>query len=247
MTAEDPLEREQGRGPSSSPALTPRASATDAVEQAADALESLKPRLRGWLHAGILPTSLVAGVVLIHLAHSPQATLACAVFSVSSWLLFGTSAVYHRRAWGRRGEAILRRLDHSNIFVMIAGTYTPLGVLLLPSRQCSVLLWWVWAGALAGIAFRIVWIGAPRWLYTLCYIVLGWAAVFYLPDFLRTGGAAVMILIVTGGLLYSAGAVTYGLKRPDPSPRWFGFHEVFHAFTVKAFAAHYAAVLLAAR
>ncbi|WP_438270641.1 PAQR family membrane homeostasis protein TrhA [Streptomyces platensis] len=244
MAAEDPLERERARAPSSSPALTPRASATGAVEQAADSLKSLRPRLRGWLHAGILPASLVAGVVLIRLARSPEATLACAVFSISSWLLFGTSAVYHRRAWGRRGEAILRRLDHTNIFLIIAGTYTPLGVLLLPSPQCSVLLWWVWAGALTGIAFRIGWIGAPRWLYTLCYILLGWAAVFYLPDFLRTGGVSVVILVVTGGLLYSAGAVTYALKRPDPSPRWFGFHEVFHAFTVTAFAAHYTAVLL---
>ncbi|MFI9047179.1 hemolysin III family protein [Streptomyces sp. NPDC053427] len=247
MTAEDPLEREQGRGSSPSPAVPPRASAGAAVEQAADALESLKPKLRGWLHAGIFPASLVAGIVLIRLARSPQATLACGVFSISSWLLFGTSALYHRREWGRRGEAILRRLDHTNIFLMIAGTYTPLTVLLLPSQQCSVLLWWVWTGALAGIVFRIVWIGAPRWLYVLCYIVLGWAAVFYLPDFARTGGATVVILVVTGGLLYSVGAVAYALKHPDPSPRWFGFHEVFHAFTVTAFAAHYAAVLVAVR
>lgn len=118
-------------------------------------------------------------------------------------------------------------------------------MLLLPVRQEIVLLSLVWAGAAAGIAFRVRWIGAPRWLYTLCYIALGWAAVFYLPDFARTGGAAVVVLVVAGGLLYTAGALVYGLKRPDPSPRWFGFHEIFHALTIAAFAAHYTAILLA--
>lgn len=104
----------------------------------------------------------------------------------------------------------------------------------------------VWAGALAGIAFRILWIAAPRWLYTPCYIALGWVAVFNLPDFARTGGAAVVVLVIAGGLLYTAGAIVYGLKRPDPSPAWFGFHEVFHTLTIAAFTAHYTAILLAA-
>ncbi|NBM16268.1 hemolysin III family protein [Streptomyces sp. GC420] len=209
-------------------------------------MEPLKPRLRGWLHAGMVPASLIACIVLMSLARTPRATAACAVFSVSAWLLFGTSAVYHRGTWGPRGEAVLRRLDHANIFLIIAGTYTPLTVLLLPSGQRTVLLWVVWAGALAGIAFRVLWVDAPRWLYTPCYIALGWAAVFYLPGFWRAGGAAMVALIVAGGLLYSAGAVVYALKRPDPSPRWFGFHEVFHAFTVAAFATHYAAILMVA-
>ena len=104
----------------------------------------------------------------------------------------------------------------------------------------------MWAGAAAGIAFRVWWIRAPRWLYTLCYIALGWAAVFYLPDFARTGGTAVVVLVIAGGLLYTAGAIVYGLKRPDPWPRWFGFHEVFHTLTIAAFTAHYTAILLAA-
>jgi hemolysin III len=168
------------------------------------------------------------------------------VYALSACLLFGTSAVYHRGTWGPRGEAVLRRLDHANIFLIIAGTYTPLAVLLLPGRRQAALLSLVWAGAAAGIAFRIWWIRAPRWLYTLCYIALGWAAVFYLPDFARTGGIPVVALVIVGGLLYTAGAVVYALKRPDPSPRWFGFHEVFHALTITAFAAHYTAILVAA-
>lgn len=138
------------------------------------------------------------------------------------------------------------RLDHASIFLITAGTCTPLAVLLLSPDDRSVLLWTVWAGALAGIAFRVLWVGAPRWLYTPCYLALGWAPVRYLADFPHTGGAVVLTLTVVGGLLCSAGAVVYALQRPAPSPRWFGFHEVFHAFTVAAFTAHYVAILLAA-
>jgi hemolysin III len=205
-----------------------------------------KPRLRGWLHAGMFPLALAGGLALIALSRSAAAVAACSVYAVSALLLFGTSALYHRGNWGLRGEAVLRRLDHANIFLITAGTYSPLAVLLLPARQQVVLLSLVWAGAAAGIAFRVWWIRAPRWLYTLCYIALGWAAVFYLPDFARTGGTTVVVLILTGGLLYTAGAVVYGLKRPDPWPRWFGFHEVFHALTIAAFAAHYTAIVLTA-
>ncbi|MEU3748627.1 DNA-binding protein [Streptomyces venezuelae] len=214
----------------------------DVVERAADLVEPVKPKLRGWLHAGMVPASLAAGIVLICLAGTPQAVLACTVYSVTAWLLFGTSAVYHLGTWGSLGEAVLRRLDHANIFLIIAGTCTPLAVLLLSPDQWSILLWIVWTGALVGIAFRVLWVGAPRWLYTPCYLALGWAPVRYLPDFLHNGGAAVVSLIVTGGLLYSAGAVVYALQRPNPSPRWFGFHEVFHALTVAAFTAHYIAI-----
>ncbi|WP_189532130.1 PAQR family membrane homeostasis protein TrhA [Streptomyces roseolilacinus] len=215
------------------------------VERAADLVEPIKPRLRGWLHAGMVPATLIAGVVLVCQARTPQAVLACAVYAVTAWLLFATSAVYHRGTWGPLGEALLRRLDHANIFLIIAGTCAPLAVLLLRPEQRSTLLWIVWTGAVAGVVFRVLWVGAPRWLYTPCYLALGWAPVRYLPDFLHTGGAAVVALIVVGGLLYSAGAVVYALQRPDPSPRWFGYHEVFHALTVAAFTAHYTAILLA--
>ena len=215
------------------------------AEWAADLAEPSKPKLRGWLHAGMVPAALIAGVVLVCLARTPQAVLACAVYSVTALLLFATSAVYHRGTWGPLGEALLRRLDHANIFLIIAGTCTPLAVLLLRPEQRSMLLWMVWTGAVAGIVFRVLWVGAPRWLYTPCYLALGWAPVLYLSDFLHTGGAAVVVLIVVGGLLYSAGAVVYALQRPDPSPGWFGYHEVFHALTVAAFTAHYIAISLA--
>lgn len=205
-----------------------------------------KPMLRGWLHAAMFPATVVAGIVLITLAESTRARVACSVYAVTACLLFGVSAVYHRGRWGPRANAVLRRLDHANIFLIIAGTYTPLTILLMPNGRGELLLWLVWAGALAGIAFRVFWVGAPRWLYTPCYIALGWAAVFFLPDFMRTGGIAVMVLVVVGGLLYSAGGIVYGIKRPNPSPRWFGFHEVFHSLTVGAFVVHYVGISLAA-
>jgi hemolysin III len=238
------------------PAVAPAAGATGrpVTRRPAGASESgaqraaavVKPRMRGWLHAGMFPLALAGGIVLVVLARSAAAVAACSVYAASALLLFGTSAVYHRGTWDPRGEAVLRRLDHANIFLIIAGTYTPLAVLLLPASQQMVLLSLVWSGAAAGIAFRIWWIRAPRWLYTLCYIALGWAAVFYLPAFARAGGPTVIVLVTAGGLLYTAGAVVYGLKRPDPWPHWFGFHEVFHALTISAFTAHYTGILLAA-
>jgi hemolysin III len=211
-----------------------------------DPSNPLKPKLRGWLHAGMFPAVLVSGVVLTAFAQSTRGRLACAVFTLTACALFGVSALYHRGEWGPRASAILRRLDHANIFLIIAGTYTPLAILLLPGGTSQMLLWIVWIGALAGILFRVFWVGAPRWLYTPCYIALGWVAVFFLPDFLRTGGVAVMVCVIVGGLLYSGGAVVYGFKRPNPSPRWFGFHEVFHSFTLAAFIVHYVGISLVA-
>ncbi|WP_228980447.1 hemolysin III family protein [Streptomyces sp. DH12] len=208
--------------------------------------ELLKPLLRGWLHAAMFPVVLVAGLALTALADSTRGRLACAVYTLTACLLFGISALYHRGDWGPRATAVLRRLDHANIFLIIAGTYTPLTLLLLPGSTGRVLLWAVWAAAVAGIAFRVFWVGAPRWLYTPCYIAMGWVAVFFLPDFLRTGGVAVLVLVVVGGLLYSAGGVVYGIKRPNPSPRWFGFHEVFHLLTLAAFITHYVGISLVA-
>ncbi|WP_405388907.1 hemolysin III family protein [Streptomyces sp. NBC_01102] len=206
----------------------------------------VKPRMRGWLHAGMFPAVLIAGIVLVALTDSTRARVACTVYILSACLLFGVSAVYHRGTWGPVGEAVLRRLDHANIFLIIAGTYTPLTMLLLPESTGQPLMWAVWGAAAAGIAFRVFWVGAPRWLYTPCYIAMGWAAVFFLPDFMRTGGIAVLVLVVVGGLLYSAGGVIYGIKRPNPSPRWFGFHEVFHSLTLAAFIVHYVGISLVA-
>ncbi len=137
----------------------------DALERAAAVL---KPRMRGWLHAGVFPLALAGGIVLITLARSAAAVAAFSVYALSACLLFGTSALYHRGTWGPRGEAVLRRLDHANIFLIIAGTYTPLTLLLLPEEKGRWLLWGIWAAALAGILFRVFWVGAPRWLYTPC-------------------------------------------------------------------------------
>ncbi len=207
-------------------------------------IEAVKPRLRGWLHAATLPLALAGGVVLVALAPTGPARITTAIFSVTVVLLFGVSAAFHRGCWSPRVHGVLRRLDHANIFLVIAGTYTPFSVLLLHERTARVLLSIVWIGALLGVAFRVLWIGAPRWLYTPVYLVLGWVAVVYSQQFLSRGGVAVVVLIAVGGLLYSAGAVVYALRRPNPSPRWFGFHEVFHALTLAAFVVHYVAVSL---
>ncbi|MFI1827249.1 hemolysin III family protein [Streptomyces sp. NPDC020412] len=231
--------------------MTSPAAPAETAANPATAVPSLsplpaKPRLRGWLHAGMFPAVLVAGLVLTALAGSTEARVACAIYVLTACLLFGVSALYHRGNWGPRGEAVLRRLDHANIFLIIAGTYTPLTMLLLPDSTARPLLWAVWAAAAAGIAFRVFWVGAPRWLYTPCYIAMGWAAVFFLPDFMHAGGIAVLVLVIVGGVLYSMGGVVYGFKRPNPSPRWFGFHEVFHSFTLAAFVVHYVGISLVA-
>jgi hemolysin III len=225
-------------------------SPVDAVEAAVgsavgSAVAAIKPRLRGWIHLGTFPLAIAAGIVLVALAPGGAPRIASAVFAVTAVLLFGTSALYHRGTWSPRWTGVLKRLDHSNIFLIIAGTYTPLAVALLPESRGRALLWIVWVGAIIGVLFRVLWVGAPRWLYTPVYIALGWVAVFYLPDFIRQGGAAVLVLIAVGGGLYTAGAVVYAIKRPNPSPRWFGFHEIFHVLTVAAFVVHYVAVSMA--
>ena len=215
-------------------------------EQVRDAVAAARPKLRGWLHAGTFPVALAAGVGLVVLAPSAQARVTSGIFALTAALLFGVSALYHRGQWSPRASAVLRRLDHANIFLIIAGTYTPFTILVLDHSDARVLLSLVWAGALVGVAFRVIWLGAPRWLYVPVYIALGWAAAFWLPQFASRAGVVVVALIIAGGLLYSAGAVVYALKRPNPSPRWFGFHEIFHTCTVAGFAAHYVGIWLVA-
>lgn len=215
------------------------------AEVVASATAALRPKLRGWLHAGAFPPAVAAGIALICLAPSTGTALACAVFAVSSWLLFGVSGIYHTGHWGPKWKAVLRRFDHANIFLIIAGTYTPVSVTLLSRGDAELLLGLVWAGALLGIGFRMFWLAAPRWVYVPCYVALGWAALLFLPQLLHAGGAAVLVLIIVGGVLYSVGAVVYAMKKPDFSPRWFGFHELFHTLTIAAFACHFAAVTLA--
>lgn len=210
-----------------------------------DQVVAVKPLLRGWMHLVAAPLSLAASIVLIVLAPTTPTKWASAVYLASSLILFGISALYHRFYWKPGWELLWKRLDHSNIFLLIAGTYTPLSVALLsPSAQRSLLVL-VWGGALAGILINLFWPTGPRWLLTLIYVLLGWVAVWYLPEFWSAGGPAIVWLIIAGGILYTMGAVVYAFKRPDPWPAWFGFHEIFHLFTVLAWACHCVAVYLA--
>jgi len=207
--------------------------------------KQLKPSWRGWIHAGTFPLAIVLGVALILLADGTTAKVSSAVFVVSSLLMFGTSALYHRLNWSDTSRALMRRLDHANIFLLIAGSYTPITALALPRDKATLLLWLIWSGAALGIAFRVFWIGAPRWLYVPLYLILGWAAFAFIVDFFRAN-PAMMTLIIIGGLAYTAGAVVYGIKKPNPVPGKFGFHEVFHSLTVVAFLCHWTAILLVA-
>lgn len=215
--------------------------------EAADDAEKLdlKPTWRGWIHAATFPVAIVAGIVLIVAADGAPAKWAAAVFMATSLLLFGNSALYHRFDWGPRTKAVLKRIDHANILLLIAGTYTPIAVLALPPGKGTLLLTLVWTGALLGILFRVFWIGAPRWLYVALYLALGWAAVMYMGDLFQAN-VAMMFLVIIGGLLYTGGAIVYGMKRPNPWPGHFGFHEIFHVCTVLAFLCHWTACLLIA-
>ncbi|MFI6905832.1 hemolysin III family protein [Nonomuraea sp. NPDC050394] len=201
-----------------------------------------KPRLRGWLHTGALPVTLVAGFALVALGPTLQARLASAIYAVTSGLLFGISATYHRGTLGPRLAEVLRRFDHANIYLIIAGTYTPFALLALSGAARIAVVSVIWGGALMGVLFRVFWMGAPRWLYTVLYLALGWAAIFVMPQLLEGAGIAAVVLVAVGGVFYSAGAIVYGLRRPDPAPAWFGFHEVFHAFTIAAYLVQYIAV-----
>jgi hemolysin III len=222
------------------------------LDSLAVSLAEVKPRLRGWLHLGTAPVTLAAGIVLIALSPTATARWGSVVYVVSAVMLFTTSAIYHRGRWSPRVGALLRRADHANIFLLIAGTYTPFCLLLLSGTTRVVMLTVIWAGALLGIVFKVFWMGAPRWLHTPVYMVFGCAAVVVLPEFARGSerlgvgiGVAVMILIALGGALYLLGGVVYGFRRPNPWPRYFGFHEVFHTLTILAFVSHYVGVSLA--
>ncbi len=214
-------------------------------EHVREVIDEVKPHLRGWLHAATAPLALAAGIVLIALSPTTSTRVGSTVFALSALALFTASATMHRGRWSRRTGLWLRRLDHSSIFLLIAGSYTPFSLLLLEGADRTTLLSVAWGGAVLGILFRLFWTGAPRWLYTPIYIALGWAAVFYIPAFYASASTAVLTCIVVGGCLYTVGGVVYGFKWPDPSPRWFGFHEVFHSLTIAAFVVHYIGVSIA--
>ena len=207
--------------------------------------EALKPRLRGVLHEAAFAISLITGTALVCLADAGRARAAALVYALSVAMLFGTSAAYHRGSWTGRSYEVMKRLDHSMIFILIAGTYTPFALLLLEGTARWVVFGLVWGGALVGVVLRNAVRRPAKWLFVGIYLALGWVAVGVMPQLLTTGGWVVVLLLAAGGLFYTAGAVVYATRRPNPSPRWFGFHEVFHALTLAAFVVHYVAVSFA--
>ncbi len=222
----------------------------DPLEVLREVVAEVKPRLRGWLHLCTAPLALASGVVLVVLSPTTITRLGAIIFMASAVLLFGTSAVYHRGNWSVRRRSVLRRLDYCNIYVMIAGSCTAFSLVLLDGTDRLALIAVAWTGAAAGIATYLLWPDAPRWISPLVYLGLGWAAVVFTPDFIDGAGAlssgpAILATLAAGGALYTVGAVVYGFKRPNPWPTVFGFHEVFHVFTVLAFASHYVGFSLA--
>ena len=206
--------------------------------------EVTPPKLRGWFHLGATPVVIIASLVLFILSES-SLKFAVAIYSVTAILLFSVSAVYHRVPWAPAKKKIWRRLDHANINLLIAGSYTPFAVALLDGRDRTILLSVVWIGAGAGVAMRIFWLNAARWLYVANYLLLGWVAIAYMPQLYRTGGLWVLLPIIIGGLFYSVGAIFYALKRPGRAAKYFGFHELFHIFVLAAWISQYVAISVA--
>ncbi|MEV4717218.1 hemolysin III family protein [Micromonospora noduli] len=207
-----------------------------------------KPRMRGWLHTYAFFVAVICGIVLCSIAATRPGwapLVSCLIYSLTVCGLFGTSALYHRRVWSERGYQVMRRMDHSMIFVFIAGTYTPLCAMLLAPRPATVMLALVWGGALAGVAVKVIWPHAPRWVSAPLYLALGWVAVAMLPEILHGGGVAALVLLIVGGAIYSVGAVFYALRRPNPWPTVFGHHEFFHACTLLAALCHHIAIYFA--
>jgi len=204
-----------------------------------------KPRLRGVLHASMTLLIIAGGVALILLSHTWGVRLACVVYMVCGLQLFGVSAVYHLGNWRPRLDKVLQQIDHSDIFVFIAGTYTPLAVALLHGWSRTLLLALIWGCAVVGVSLSVLHVRAPRWVAAGLYVVMGWIAVAWLPALWMSGGASVVILVLVGGVVYTMGAMVYAKKWPDPAPAWFGFHEIFHAMTVAAAVCQWVAIALA--
>ena len=210
------------------------------LEAAETVLE--RPRLRGVLHQWAFAVFTGASITLIVVAPTQRARLAAVIYAITISGLFGVSALYHRVMWSPRARSIMQRIDHSMIFVFIAGSYTPFCLLVARGRGATAVLITVWVGAAVGVLFGTAWPGAPRWLVAPSYLALGWVAVALMPQVLHHGGVATLVLLALGGALYSVGAFVYALQRPNPSPAVFGYHEVFHALTVVAAACHFIAI-----
>jgi hemolysin III len=201
-----------------------------------------RPRLRGVFHQYAFFASLITGAVLILVAPTRKASTAAAIYAASVSGLFGASALYHRVTWRPATRRWMRRLDHSMIFVLIAGTYTPFALLVLHGTLATVVLAIVWGGALAGVVLKLAWVDAPKWLMAAVYVGLGWVGAATAPQLVSDAGVGAVALLAAGGLLYTAGAVIYAIRRPDPLPKVFGYHEIFHILVIVAAATHYAAI-----
>jgi hemolysin III len=204
---------------------------------------SARPLWRGRTHAWAFVAALIGGIVLVALAPDGRARIALTIYAVSLVGLFGVSALYHRIPWQTASARMwMKRADHSMIFVVIAGSYTPFALLVLHGTLATVILVTVWVGAAGGIVLKLVWIGAPKWLGALFYLALGWVAVAAFPQIWDHAGVGLSLLLALGGVLYTIGAVVYATQRPDPIPKVFGYHEVFHALVVAAAALQFAVV-----
>jgi len=202
----------------------------------------VKPRLRGVIHQMAFLLSVPLAIALIAAAHGPRARLGAAVFSISVVACFGASALYHRVTWSPRARLWMRRVDHAGVYLLIAGTYTPVALLVLRGAWRPVVLTIIWAGATAAIVLKFVWVAAPKWLAAAIGIALGWVAVVVLPQLIGRVNLAAVILLIVGGLAYTAGAIVYVRRRPDPAPAVFGYHELFHALTIVGVACQYVAI-----
>ena len=219
--------------------------AAEAREAAAEFIERQKPKLRGVFHAWAFFVALAAGAALVALAPAGRATLAAAVYALSLAALLGVSALYHRVNW-RRPEIRrwMRRLDHTMIFFLIAGTVTPFALLVIGGALGTALLVAVWAGALAGTVVELIWVDAPKWVTAIVYLAVGWIGAVGVPAIVIDAGVGAGVLIAIGGVLYTAGAVVYARQRPDPNPAVFGYHEIFHVLVIAAAMSHFAAVAI---
>jgi hemolysin III len=218
--------------------------ASDAAAAVGEVAAKVKPRLRGVSHFWAFFAALVAGAVLVATAPDGRATLAAGVYAGSLAALFGISALYHRVDWRPSTRRWMRRLDHSAIFLLIAGTVTPFALLVMEGPFATALLIAVWAGAAAGIVVEIVWIDAPKWATALVYVAVGWIGALGFPAIVIEAGIGAGVLIAVGGALYTVGAVVYARQRPDPNPAVFGYHEIFHVLVIAAAIVHFAAIAL---
>jgi hemolysin III len=212
-------------------------------ESAAETIKAVKPKFRGVSHEWAFFVSLGLGVSMLLLADTPRKLFAVSIYTLSLCALFGTSALYHRVNWKTsKARTLMKRLDHSMIFFLIAGTVTPFALLTMSGTWATAVLVAVWSGAAIGVAIELFWTGSPKWVSVIIYLAVGWIGAIAFPQIVGTAGVFAGLLIATGGILYTVGAVVYATQRPDPNPTYFGYHEVFHLFVIGAAATHFAAI-----